>query len=417
MTRKQIDCGRCRHHSGGDYGDDFNSATPDYCTKPNGDKLEKYPQGSCPEAQGKLFSVWEINCVLKSNNSTRINLDEVSGAIKKVEKLLRKASYCSSCSDEMVAESAIAYVLQMRSLLAPDDDKQTKLMSEAYLNFYDPGFIKKLMSESKIKKSDRKKECDGIEYEMKFDLSLSYKNRAAEPSLADILDAFDFDFTTTTSIRFMKDAVHDISEEINHFYGTATEPKLVVIEKQGHFYLKEKSVPLELMVDVPYKEIVMKREEKRYEADFTAVQDKIAEVMREAGIKYAGKIRKEKAEDFILDIKDGRFYSFALTRAHLVKPGEKAESAVQRQLEIEYAGFIPGFAAFHKNSEEEIITGLVDVATYCSVLYNGKKTMDGFTLSIKPTLERKFDFVKGDAKVPEIKCTLPEGLPKGVLDI
>ena len=153
----------------------------------------------------------------------------------------------------------------------------------------------------------------------------------------------------------------------------------------------------------------IKRTEKRYLAEIDDVTDKISEISLDQGVKYKGRIRKEKGDVFILDASDGRIYSFTVTRAHLIKAGEKKESETQRQLEIEYAGYLSGFDNFNKNSEKQLAEGMVNLAVYTFSLYHRTPLISRWSFSLVPTHERKYDFVsqikqgRNDRKLPNLK--------------
>jgi len=85
----------------------------------------------------------------------------------------------------------------------------------------------------------------------------------------------------------------------------------------------------------------------------------------------------------------------SFTRAHLTRTGEIGESGIQRQLELEYAGYIPGFTGFEKNSEAQIVRNMVDLAKYTATMYGEAPVADGWRMSIGLTSERKYDFVNG----------------------
>lgn len=252
--------------------------------------------------------------------------------------------------------------------------------------------------------ADIPKEFPETEYEVKFDLQPH--GTRTEPDIAAYLDAFDFPAGSNT--RFIKDPVNNIAEGTNHFMGDDLDEKLVVIEKAGKIFLKEKGPVQPLRTNVPYQDVVIKRTENRYEATMAQVMEKIsAAASQSAG--YKGKIRKEKGDAFVLDTNDGRIYSFTITRAHLTKPGDNKESGVQRQLEIEYAGFIPGFSGFKENSEEQIVKGMVDLARYTYGMYDNAPLGRGWTVSMTVTSERKYDFITGKrdaASIPKRKETI-----------
>lgn len=252
------------------------------------------------------------------------------------------------------------------------------------------GFIDVLLKDRGV--SEAPKEFPEIEYEVKFSMTaLPPKNGAKEPSIQQYLAAFDF--PATTHARFLKDPIDSIAEGRNHFFGSDGDEKLVVIEKGGKTFLKEKSQPIELKTNVQYGQIVMKRTEERHPATMEEILAKVSEVNKTAGV-YQGNIRKEKGDAFILDTNDGRIYSFTMTRAHL--GGD--ETKVQRQLEMEYAGYIPGFEGFSKSNEEQIVKGMVDLAKFVAVLYQNSPVANGWKMHLELTNQRKYDFVREKGK-------------------
>ncbi len=274
------------------------------------------------------------------------------------------------------------------------------------------GFFLRLADSQGIKNAaDIPKEFPETEYEVKFDVE-PVEGNDSEPGIADYLNAFDFPAVATA--RFLKDPVNITATGVNNFYGNNGEERLVVIEKGGNLYLKEKGPAAPLETNVEFQEVVIKRTETRYPASFSEVQEKIKEVTEE-GAEYKGKIRKEKGDAFLLDTSDGRLYSMSFTRAHLIKPGEKNESGIQRQLELEYAGYIPKFPGFKLNSEEQIVEGMVDLAKYTGVMYSNAPVKNGWRANLKLTGERKYDFITGNKasleRTLQPVLLLPESMP------
>lgn len=144
----------------------------------------------------------------------------------------------------------------------------------AYRSFFESntsGFIKVLLDHCAVKEAP--KEFPDIEYEVKFCITPRAGNaNRNEPTIEQYLQAFQF--PAGSSARFLKDPVDSVAEGTNHFYGKDGKERLVVIEKGGKRYLKEKSQPLPLTTDIPYQEIVMKRTEKRYEATMDEILKK-----------------------------------------------------------------------------------------------------------------------------------------------
>lgn len=262
----------------------------------------------------------------------------------------------------------------------------------AYRDFFETeesGFIQQLLDAKKLKEAP--KEFPDMEYEIKFNIGV-VEGKGKEPDMKDYLNAFDFPPSNTA--RFLKDPCNIITEGTNHFFGEGIEERLVVIEKMGKFYLKEKGQPVQLDVSIPHQEIVIKRTEKRWETSIEEIMEKVGDIKKNNSA-YKGKIRKEKGDIFILDTADGRIYSFTINRSHLGKE-------IQRQLEVEYAGYVPGFTAFEKNSEAQIVSGMVDLAKYIAVLYHNAPIANGWKMQLGITNERKYDFV---AKTGGKKCS------------
>ncbi|MDO8556801.1 MAG: hypothetical protein Q7R96_06555 [Nanoarchaeota archaeon] len=257
------------------------------------------------------------------------------------------------------------------------------------------GFIPKLAEVCGVKKvSDIPKEFTAWEYEIKINIEPNGKGK--EPEVVAYLDAFDFPIGS--NCRFIKDPVHNFAIGNNHFIGDDSDERMVVIEKAGKTYIKEKGLVVPVRLGVPYEEIIIKRTEVREENPISGVLEGIASATREEGVKYRGKLRKEKGDDFILDTNDGRIYSFTITRAHRTRVGEHTESGIQRQLELEYAGYLPGFKGFKINSEEQVIRGMIDLAKYTYTMYKGAPIINGWRMDLKVTAERKYDFLLGADK-------------------
>jgi hypothetical protein len=278
------------------------------------------------------------------------------------------------------------------------NNKNLEDLVKAYKDFFltnESGFIAKLAEQTGIKEvRDIPKEFPETEYEVKFDIQpySEYKLTEKEPEVIQYLDAFDF--PTAKKARFLKDPINNFSIGINNFIGDDSDEKLVIIEKAGNIYLKEKGLVEPTDVGVDFEEIVIKRKEERYQSSFEQAMEKANELTKQKGVKYRGKIRKEKGDAFVLDSNDGRIYSFTITRAHLIKPGQEKESGIQRQLELEYAGYIPGFKGFKKDSEKQIVQGMVDLAKYTYGLYNDAPIEDDdWRMKLHLTGERKYDFI------------------------
>ena len=264
--------------------------------------------------------------------------------------------------------------------------------NKAFFRSRTKGFIAKLAETIGIESVENiPKEFTEIEYEVK--MNIEPRGNGKEPEVVQYLDAFDFPVGGNT--RFIKDPINNFAVGINHFVGDSLDERLVVIEKCGKQYLKEKGKVERVNVGVFYEEIVVKRTESRHESSMDEVLNRIGRETSQSDVKYRGKIRKEKGDVFILDTSDGRIYSFTVTRSFLTKAGESSESGVQRQLEIEYAGYIPGFSGFEKDSERQLVQGMVDLAKYTFNMYNNAPITKGWKMNLEVTGQRKYDFVLG----------------------
>ncbi len=313
--------------------------------------------------------------------------------------------YGSSCaSSRSFSRSYESYSYYLGKFKKEHNIEDLVQSAKAYEQSYGSGFIAKVAANAGITDiGNIPKEFPEMEYEVKFDLRV--KGRGKEPEITDYLNTFDFPLSKTA--RFIKDPINTSTIGINHFYGTESDERLVVIEKMGNTYLKEKSTFLPVEVGIKGQEAVLKRTEKRYPASLDQVLQKTNQVMAEPGVAYRGRIRKEKGDAFVLDTNDGRIYSFTITRAHLLRPGEEKESATQRQLELEYAGYILGFPNFQKDSEKQIAQGMVDLARYVWTLYQNAPLGSTWRMEMNLTAERKYDFVKGEAEVKALPAPEP----------
>lgn len=91
-----------------------------------------------------------------------------------------------------------------------------------------------------------------------------------------------------------------------------------------------------------------------------------------------GTMVKNRVKDFVFDAIDGRIYAVAITFC-------KSKNKIQKQLEVEYAGYLPGFKNKKRNAERQVIAGIQDLS---QCIYRQ------FPKMIRPSIERKFEFVK-----------------------
>lgn len=87
---------------------------------------------------------------------------------------------------------------------------------------------------------------------------------------------------------------------------------------------------------------------------------------------------KLRLKDFVLDAEDGRIYAISVTFC-------KSRGRIQKQMEVEYAGFLPNFGIARMGSEKEIIKKTIELSDY---IYKR------LTNDLHPSIERKYEFVK-----------------------
>lgn len=105
--------------------------------------------------------------------------------------------------------------------------------------------------------------------------------------------------------------------------------------------------------------------------------DKMCTRLQLAGSQI-GWMVKTRVKDFIFDPRDGRIYAVAVTFC-------KSGGRVQKQLEVEYAGYIPGFRDRKKNNEKQIISRTLELSR---CIYHCVPQM------LMPSIERKYEFVR-----------------------
>ena len=319
----------------------------------------------------------------------------------------RSSLYSSSCEEQGIEERSV----QNLEVLLKKFQKNHELndLIAAYKSFFNNtknknGFFIKLAKVLGINNIEEiPKEFPEVEYEVKFNVA-SY-GKGKEPTIEDYLNAIDF--PVGANARFLKDPVNNIATGINSFIGDDLDERLVIIEKGGNLYLKEKGEVNPTNTGVLYEDIVLKRDEARYQSSIGEIITMLEDISKNKNFSYKGKIRKEKGDAFILDTSDGRIYSMSFTRAHLIKAGEKKESGIQRQLELEYAGYMPKFNGLEKDSEKQIVQGLVDLAKYIFIMYNEAPITNGWRMNLKISNERKYDFINKDKERIDEKPQLP----------
>lgn len=90
-----------------------------------------------------------------------------------------------------------------------------------------------------------------------------------------------------------------------------------------------------------------------------------------------GKMIKVRVKDFVFDARDGRIYAVAISFC-------KSGGRTQKQLEVEYSGYLSGFGDFKKENEKEIVFRTLELSQH---IYKCLPWI------FRPSVERKFEFV------------------------
>ena len=230
-----------------------------------------------------------------------------------------------------------------------------------------------------------------IEIESKLEIAYSRAGNVVEArpvaydALLDLLE-----FAPAPGARFLKDPMNAVSTGKNHFFGTDDgHEKITLIEKGGNWYLKQKGDTQPYEFGIPGEQFVLRRSETRAKTDPLEVALTIFEHQKglEGELKYRGFIEKTKAESFLLQVNSGRIYSMVITDSARDKDNSR-----QYQLELEYAGHIPGFKT-NVSEEREVVDDIVAIMKHICFMYQKVDVNGEWEISFLPTTERKYDFV------------------------
>jgi hypothetical protein len=290
--------------------------------------------------------------------------------------------------------------------------KDSKKLIEAYREYedqgYDSGFFRKLMEYQKIEEAP--KEFDDTEIESKLEIVLENTNKKHknEPSPSKILDILEFPPTKTA--RYIKDAVNKTSTGNNSFFGTKDgDEKFVIIEKCGGWYFKEKGPVENYKYGIPGEQIVLRRRESRIPTTPLEIAHATMEKYSDKNIVYQGTITKTKSDAFLMNTNTGRMYGVTVSDSTI-------DERRQIQLELEYAGYIPGFD-IDKDQERSIVEDIVNINKQILLLHNKVRVSKGWRVQFVPTIERKYDFVlaaKGNSW-DKLRIGMQTMLPDSVL--
>ena len=236
------------------------------------------------------------------------------------------------------------------------------------------GFIDRMLgaSEKKVVKVQLK----DVEIEHKLALPFDIKGGLEKTLLG---------LKVTHDSRFIRDNKLESGNSVNTYFGTEQEERFVVIEdKKGsgwHIKIKGQSTPYSL--GIPGEEHVLRRTEvmekiSTGDTNLLSLAETLVTACTPTAVRNLGGMNKTKATEWVFERNTGRVYSVVLSQC-LARGRQPLV-----QLEIEYAGHIPGFRATDIEDERTIVQEILDV----SKLF---QTAHGLT----PTVLTKFDWLVG----------------------
>jgi hypothetical protein len=269
------------------------------------------------------------------------------------------------------------------------------------------GFIPKLHEKAGVKAAP--KEFSDYEIEAKLNIVLKPYNKQAakQPMPAASVIAGMFDFQPTDNALFLRDEMLAKSVGTNSFYGTEDgEERLALIHKGGAHFKKEKGKVIPYKFGIPFEEYILKRSETRVPTNPAEVAEAMIRLNHDGKMKYIGTVEKEKVDFFLINTFSGREYGCTVSKAVL----QGNESAIQHQLEIEYAGYTPGFKGINLNKEEDVVNEISQLYRLLLVGYGMAPVQvnEHWAMQLHPTTERKFDFAGGKQESLEKVVKMPQ---------
>jgi hypothetical protein len=235
---------------------------------------------------------------------------------------------------------------------------------------------------AQIEKHDFTKELQDFEYETKFEVT--DKNLTDFGVLKKIEGGFD------GNQRFVLVKIKNGDKLITHVsFFTLNDTEYSIFKYRGARMVKIKkhriikSSPFfifknnEKLVIDKNEFLKLKNLRHRFKRHNHILAD-LGKFIKESPLVYQGEMIKHRVKDFVFDTVNGRIYAVAVTFC-------KSGGRIQKQFEVEYAGYSPGFKNSVKNIEKQVIAGVQELSEY---IYNS------FPGMLKSSVERKFEFVK-----------------------
>lgn len=237
---------------------------------------------------------------------------------------------------------------------------------------------------AQVVEHDFTKELKNFEYEIKF--TIQDDQRSSFEVLKEIRNCFTFNNPyTLCAIKNGDELLTNVSfyqmDETEYSTFSYRKARMVKIKKHKILHLSPFEVfksDEKLIIDEGDFANNLKDFSQRFARHNYELIDLDRFLNQKKHLTFIGKMSKNRVKDFIVDNQDGRIYAVAVTFCQV-------GNQTQKQLEVEYSGFLDGFAKSDSNIEQTIIESLEKI---------GKFIYGQLPGLISPSIERKFDFVR-----------------------
>ncbi len=237
---------------------------------------------------------------------------------------------------------------------------------------------------AQVKKHDFTKELKDFEYETKFDIQ-DNKLGSLEV-LKKIRRCFD------GNKRFILCEIKGgdkLLTRVSFFFGNNTEYSLFryrgarMVKMKKHKIVKGAPFRIfknveQLIIDKDDFSKKLSKVKHRFKRHNYRLVNLDKFLKEKSSLVHIGEMVKNRVKDFVFDASDGRIYAVAVTFC-------RSRDKIQKQLEIEYAGYLPSFKSKRQGAEKQVIAGVQEVSQY---IYSH------FPKILRSSVEKKFEFVK-----------------------
>ncbi len=281
----------------------------------------------------------------------------------------------------------------IKGIFSSDESKRANLLVEAfqYAKQNNISFLKHLLDG----RGDLENSLAGIEIEAKINYAVGLRESDVEDKLRG--------YSVSDNTRFLK--CRDLAKNAgyHHYFGTDEKEGFTVMMSEAGTHIKIKGSTGSYAFGIKGEEYILRRTEElkkvlspRENEDVFGFIQLIVQSCSPTPMHYVGSFEKTKATQWVIEREHGRIYSLVLGLCK--KLAFKGDNFVKEngsqlvQVEIEYAGCIPGFSSHPKKESEKII--VEDIVTISGYIANKYK--------LQPTLQTKFDWLTGN-KPKEVK--------------